>query len=109
MDLTSIGINIKKQRKFKNFTQEYLAKATNLTPTYIGMIERGEKIPSLEAFIAILNALELPADKALANVLNTGYILRSSVLSNRLLSVSDSDREYISDILSILIRHCAKI
>lgn len=108
MDLTSIGTNIRKYRRAKNLTQDQLAKMTDLTPTYIGLIERGRKIPSLEVFVTILNALEISSDKVLANVLNTGYILRSSVLSHRLMAVSSSDREYINDILTTLISHCTK-
>lgn len=109
MDLTSVGTNLRRYRKIKNITQERLASLTNLTPTYIGMIERGEKTPSLEAFISILNALEVSADKILSNVLNTTYIMRSSVLSHQLSSLRESDRECIQQVLQTLISHSAKI
>lgn len=109
MDLTSVGTNLKKYRRTKNITQEQLARMTNLTPTYIGMIERGEKTPSLEVFINILNALEVSADKILSNVLNTSYIMRSTILSQQLSSLRPKDRECIQQVLETLISHSAKI
>jgi transcriptional regulator with XRE-family HTH domain len=49
--LDSVGVNIRKYRLSKNLRQEDLAEKTNLSVTYIGMIERGEKTPSLETLI----------------------------------------------------------
>ena len=57
MKLDTIGKNIRKFREIKKLRQEDLAEKTDLTTNYIGMIERGEKIPSLETFINILNSL----------------------------------------------------
>ena len=51
MQLDTIGKNIRKYRLMKKFRQEDLAEKAGLTTNYIGMVERGEKIPSLETFI----------------------------------------------------------
>ena len=51
MNFDSIGKNIRKFRLERNMRQEDLAEMTNLSANYIGMVERGEKIPSLETFI----------------------------------------------------------
>ncbi len=59
MKLDTIGKNIRKFRLAKKLRQEDLAEKTDLTTNYIGMVERGEKNPSLETFIKILNALEI--------------------------------------------------
>lgn len=48
-----------------------------MTTNYIGMVERGEKIPSLETFINILNALGVSADMVLSEVLNTDTPLKT--------------------------------
>ena len=55
-----------------------LAEKTNLSLAYIGMIERGEKIPKLETFIRIINTLEISADVVLQDVLVNGYQVRMS-------------------------------
>ena len=62
----SIGKNIRKYRLEKKLRQEDLAERAGLSTNYIGMVERGEKIPALETFITILNVLEVSADVILA-------------------------------------------
>lgn len=47
MDYSSIGRNIRKYRLEKGLRQEALAEMTNLSPNYIGMLERADKLPSL--------------------------------------------------------------
>lgn len=51
MDLSGIGKQIREARLQKSWNQDQLAEKTNLSLAYIGMIERGEKIPKLETFI----------------------------------------------------------
>ena len=63
MKLATIGKNVRKYRLMKKLRQEDLAEKAGLTTNYIGMVERGEKIPSLETFIKILNALGVSADR----------------------------------------------
>lgn len=72
MQLDTIGKNIRKYRLMKKYRQEDLAERAGLTTNYIGMVERGEKIPSLETFIKILNALEVSSDMILADVFGYG-------------------------------------
>ena len=73
MKLDTIGKNIRKFRLARKLRQEDLAEKTDLTTNYIGMVERGEKIPSLETFIKIVNALGVSSDMVLTDVLETGY------------------------------------
>ena len=54
MNYDSIGKNIRSYRIKRKLRQEDLAEITDLSVTYIGMVERGEKIPALETFIKIL-------------------------------------------------------
>lgn len=69
MTTDSIGRNIRKYRMEKKMRQEDLAEKTGLSANYIGMLERGEKLPALDTFISILNALEITADAVLCDVL----------------------------------------
>ena len=48
MELESIGRNIRKFRLMRNLRQEDLAEMAGLSINYVGALERGEKIPSLE-------------------------------------------------------------
>jgi len=105
MNLETIGINIRKYRKQKKLRQEQLAEMTGLSTNYIGMMERGEKIPALETFLRIANALEVSADMLLADVLYSTYSVKDSLLSEKLSSLSGEDREKIYDVIDTMIKH----
>ena len=109
MKLDTIGKNIRKYRLAKKLRQEDLAEKAGLSANYIGMVERGEKIPSLETFITILNALEVSADIVLADVVSTGYIVKNSMLNEKLSKLSNDDREKIYEVIDILIKHSKQI
>lgn len=55
-----IGDAIRVRRKKAGFTQERLAELADLNPKYLGEIERGEKIISIEALLRIAKALKTP-------------------------------------------------
>ena len=57
MNSVSIGKKIRYYRETKKWTQEDFAEKAGLSLTYVGMIERGEKVPKLETFINIANVL----------------------------------------------------
>ena len=105
MHFETIGKNIRAYRVRKNLRQEDLAELSDLSVTYIGMVERGEKIPALETFIRILNALEVSADVILADVLKVGYEVKGSLITEQLSSLSSKDREKVYDVIATLIKH----
>ena len=51
IDLKSIGARIQNSRGASGLSQEQLAAKAGLSRVYIGYIERGERVPSLEAII----------------------------------------------------------
>ena len=55
-----IGDAIRLYRKNAGLTQEKLAEAVDLNPKYLGEIERGEKIISIEALLRIAKAVKVP-------------------------------------------------
>lgn len=105
MKYESIGKNIRKYRVDKKMRQEDLAEKTGLSTTYIGMVERGEKIPSLESFLSILNALNISADLVLYEVLNTGYEIKTSLLNEKLERLSPHDKKLVYDVIDAIIVH----
>jgi transcriptional regulator with XRE-family HTH domain len=56
-----IGEAIRRYRREAHFTQETLAEKIDLNPKYIGEVERGEKIISIEALLRIARAVKVPA------------------------------------------------
>ena len=109
MKLATIGKNVRKYRLMKKLRQEDLAEKAGLTINYIGMVERGEKIPSLETFIKILNALGVSADMVLSEVLDTGYTVKNSMLNEKLEKLTPEDRDRIYEVLDTLIKQSKQI
>lgn len=105
MKLDTIGKNIRKFREIKKLRQEDLAEKTDLTTNYIGMIERGEKIPSLETFINILNSLGVSADMVLSDVLDNGYTVKDSLLNEKLEKLVPEDRNRIYEVIDTMMKH----
>lgn len=109
MKLDTIGKNIRKFREIKKLRQEDLAEKTDLTTNYIGMIERGEKIPSLETFINILNSLGFSADMVLSDVLDNGYTVKDSLLNEKLEKLVPEDRNRIYEVIDTMMKHSKQI
>lgn len=109
MKLDTIGKNIRKFREIKKLRQEDLAEKTDLTTNYIGVIERGEKIPSLETFINILNSLGVSADMVLSDVLDNGYTVKDSLLNEKLEKLVPEDRNRIYEVIDTMMKHSKQI
>ena len=104
MNTTSIGKRIRKYREAKGWRQEDFAERIGLSVTYTGMIERGEKVPKLETFITIANVFEVSADLLLADVLSTGYNVKSSEMTEEISSLSPSERDRIYSVVNAMIK-----
>jgi transcriptional regulator with XRE-family HTH domain len=55
-----IGEAIRANRKKTGLSQERLSELVDLNPKYIGEVERGEKIISIEALMRIAEAVDVP-------------------------------------------------
>ena len=105
MGLESIGKHISEFRHLRKLRQEDLAEIAGLSTNYIGAVERGEKIPSLETFIDILNALSISADMVLSDVLQEGYQVKATKLSDQIKDLPVKDQKRIFDVIETLIKH----
>lgn len=99
MGLEQIGKRIKKKRLAYSWSQEELAEQVGLSSVYIGMIERGEKIPKLETFIKIINVLKASADEILTDVLESGYIIKTSEYTEKIQKLDTVQRNMIYKII----------
>ena len=60
-----LGQRIRYYRRQHKLSQERLAELSDLHPTYIGQIERGEKNATIESIYKISIALDIPMSKLL--------------------------------------------
>lgn len=109
MELSSIGRNIRKYRIMKKMRQEDLAEKAELSVNYVGAIERGEKVPSLETLLIIINALSVSADMILADVIDTGYVVKDSLLAEKLDKLSPEERAKIYDVIDTMLKHSKQV
>jgi transcriptional regulator with XRE-family HTH domain len=57
--LSALGLNVRKHREAREFTQEKLAEKSGLDPTYISDIERGLRNPGIKNVAKLAKALGL--------------------------------------------------
>lgn len=105
MDYRSIGSNIRKIRTQNKLRQEDVAERANLSVNYVGAVERGERLPSLETFITILNAIGASADVVLSDVLENGYEVKNSILADKLKSLNKDELSRVYEVLDALLKH----
>ena len=62
LDYRAIGSRVRELRLQHKMTQEYLAELVDISPSFIGHIERGEKKPSLETMSRLVMVLGATMD-----------------------------------------------
>lgn len=65
LDYSKMGRRIRQIRKAKGWSQDELAKKCGISMSFLGHIERGTRIMSLETFVSICRALHADADELL--------------------------------------------
>jgi transcriptional regulator with XRE-family HTH domain len=63
--LEKFGERLQKVRKSQGISQEELAAKLSMHRTYIGMIERGERNPTIRTLYKIAKTLKVPASDLL--------------------------------------------
>ena len=62
LNLKEIGIRIRLEREKFNLSREKLAEIIDLSPFYIGQIERGDRNMSIDTLVKISNSLNISVD-----------------------------------------------
>lgn len=68
LDYYRIGQRIRQVRKAKGLSQGELAEKCGISMSFMGHIERGTRIMSLDTFVAVCDALGTKADELLRGV-----------------------------------------
>ena len=83
VDYNKIGQRIREQRKAKKLTMEQLAEMVDLSLSYIGHIERGTRVVSVETLARLCEVLELDMHYVVFGC-SSGYNARKMTLLNDL-------------------------
>lgn len=99
MDKKTLGNRLRETRLEKGYTQQALAEKAGLGNVYLGEIERGLKMPSLNSFIKIIEALEVSADYVLCGELSSGEPYIYDALTEKMRNLTPKQRKTAADIL----------
>lgn len=86
-------------------TQEVLAEKANIGTVYLGEIERGLKMPSLNVLIQIIEALDVSADYLLRFEISSGKNYVFDELTSKLEKLTPAQRKTVSDIIDAYIKN----
>lgn len=67
MDYKRLGKRIRDERKKLNLTQAQLAEAIDISDTYMGAIERGERCLTLDTLVRLVKRLGVTVDYLLSD------------------------------------------
>ncbi len=77
VNYTAMGNRMKMKRRSRKLSQEDVAMAVQISPSYYGNIERGRRIPSVDTLVAIANYLDVGIDFLLADSLEAMSVQHS--------------------------------
>ena len=94
MDYKDFGSRIRSVRRQQSLTQERLAEKVGISASFLGHIERGTRVASLETLVDLCNALNVAPE----------YLLRASLNSydqHMPKDLSDDDRSKLLQFLRL--------
>ena len=99
---TLLGQRIREQRRKKGWTMDKLAEKADLSVNYVGDLERGVKTPSLDTFIRIVEALDVPADTPIRDTAAPASYVDDE-LNRKLSRLTPGQKKAATDILNAYI------
>lgn len=105
MDKFTLGSRLRQLRLEKGYSQHALAERAQLGNVYLGEIERGIKMPSLNSFIKIIEALDASADYILRDELTSGKEYIYDEITQKLKSLTPKQRKTAADILDAYLQN----
>ena len=102
MDMEAVAKRIREARVAQHLTQEDLAAKAEISLTHMGVIERAVKVPNLDTFVAIANALNVSADSLLLDVVEKSVEHEASLIGRMLSTQSPEQQRKILKVLQTL-------
>lgn len=103
MDAQKVGRRIQEVRKSRGLTQAELSQLVDLSTKYISNIECGFKMPKLNTFVAIANALQCDANLLLSDVLDVTTETESGQISKKLQALPMDEQRRILRVIEVMI------
>lgn len=103
MDKAVIGKRIREARKEHKLTLEKFADMAGIGTVYLGEIERGEKMPSINTFIKMVNALDISADILLRDGVAAAKPFVLNEITEQMKDLSPPQLKMITDVFHAML------
>lgn len=89
MDYQDLGMRVRTVRRQMGLTQEELAEKVGISASFLGHIERGTRVASLETLVALCNTLDTAPEYLLnASLSNSSYRIPEGLTRNERATLS---------------------
>lgn len=103
MNKIAFGKQIIKYREKAGLSQEKLAEKMNVSANFISYIERGMKMPSLENYVKLVNALDISSDILLTDEIKSAYKVKASLFGEKIELLPAEDKKRIFTIIDAIL------
>ncbi|MDU1936423.1 MAG: helix-turn-helix transcriptional regulator [Clostridium sp.] len=103
-----LGKKIREERLKLNLTQEQLAEKVDISTSYVGQIERGERNISLDTLVNLSNTLGVTIDFLLQDSININEDTLLLQINQLISSRNTKEKEMALDVLKIMFSHIDK-
>lgn len=97
--LNTLGPNLKKARKEKGYTQEFVAENVNISTDLLRNIENSRNIGSIPTLLNLCNFLEITPNTLFSKLYTTSEVTLDSTLTEYLKNISKKDKKLLQQII----------
>ena len=108
MNQNALGRRIREERQKLNLTQEQLAEKINVSTTYIGFIERGERSITLGKLTLLASVLGVSVDYLLSDTIAPVSSANEKLWLQLLASATEEEQTLIIDMAKLILNHSKK-
>ena len=102
MDLKNIGLNIKKIRMEKGYTQSKLAEMSDISNVHMSHIETGIVAMSLECLLNICNSLNVSPDSILMGEYKITHKSASDIITDNIKDLTSDEKRFLIESSKLL-------
>ena len=109
MDRIILGKRLREERLHYGMTQEQVAEYINVSTTYVGLVERGERSVTLEKLILLARCFHVTIDYLLADSLPVTDSVQDKMMLSLWHSAGEQEKSMILSIMQSVMHTSHKI
>lgn len=102
MDRKILGKRIREERLRLKLTQEQLSEKIDVTASYLGAVERGEKSMTIEKLIDLINVFDVSMDYILSDFIHPKIDKKDEDISGMINNMNDRQRRLTLEIAKLI-------